>query len=166
LTVLGGVGEVEGFDVFWEAARSVVGSLVGPESYPHHSVGEIGVAATLVAAAGWTVTGTQRMVGVRRCGREELWRWLWGSLPLRFEDGSFLEGAERAGWEHRIRDVFEPLAQRWATDGSEVSGQLSGSVGGKQFDVPSVAWMVSAIAPAHVPSAVTLRCEVAAPSDG
>jgi hypothetical protein len=146
LTVLGGVGEVEGFDVFWEAARSVVGSLVGPESYPHHSVGEVGALAAVTAAAGWQVTGTQRIVGVRRCAMDELWQWLWGSLPLRFEDGSFLEGVQRAALELRIRSVFEPLAERWAIADTEY------------YDVPSVAWMVSATAPAVVSAGVASRC--------
>ncbi len=154
LTVLGGVGEVEGFDVFWEAARSVVRSLAGPASYPHHSVGDEGLAAALLVSAGWNVTGAQRMVGIRRCAMDELWRWLWGSLPLRFDRGSYLEGEERVAQEPFIRAAFVPLAQRWAVAGTEF------------FDVPSVAWMVSAVAPATVPEAVVENCRKALAADG
>jgi hypothetical protein len=120
VTVLGPVGTVEGFDVFWESAASVNPDLVGPDHYPHHSLGEAERLAGLVTAAGWTIEWSGSTIGTRVCNSTELWGWLWRSLPLRRKDGTFLEGDLRSEWEDRIRMSFFQQAQRWIASDKQV----------------------------------------------
>ncbi len=122
VTVLGPVGTVEGFDVFWESAASVNPDLIGPDKYPHHSLGDIERFTALVTAAGWTIEWSASTVGVRVCDSTELWGWLWRSLPLRRKDGSFLEGDLRSEWEERIHERFFERAPRWIANDPQAKG--------------------------------------------
>ena len=111
--MLGPVGTVSGFDTFWSAARAVVPSLVDIDGYPHHSCGDRSAFVGIVSECGWHVDDVQPLISERRCGATELWRWLWGSLPLRFEDATHLEGTTRAEFEEEIRDEFFRRAEDW-----------------------------------------------------
>jgi hypothetical protein len=130
--VLGPAGTVEGFDRFWSAARRVVPTLAEPSAYPHHRLGDIAALRALVADAGWQVDDEREVVGRRTCTEGELWQWLWGSLSLRFSDGTHLEGEDRVRHHDPIRAEFFADAQRWRV--------------GASYVVPSLAYLVCATA--------------------
>ena len=134
--MLGPVSTVEGFDVFWEAAETVAG-LAPPSTYPHHRLGDPSMLAELATSCGWEVDRVEPIVSRRVCDGDELWRWLWGSLPLLRHDGSFVEGPDRAALESPIRREFCASAQRWRT-GPEPTAR---------YCVPSLALMLLLLIP-------------------
>ena len=145
LTVLGAAGTVCGFDTFWDAACSVSSELASPVDYPHHSLGDAASVAALVSDSGWVVDAVHDLRGSRRCDRLELWRWLWGSLPLRTNSGAYLEGPARLEIESQVRDEFFVRADAWP-----------GHHGPDEYVVESHATLVHATATTHAPC--TRRC--------
>jgi hypothetical protein len=135
MTVLGPVGTVEGFDSFWSAAQRVVPDLVGPDGYPHHRHGDETALRELVSSSGWHIEAVESIVGIRACGEAHLWQWLWGSLPLRFQGGTHLEGQARSAKEPAIREEFFSTVQGWKKSGND-----------EIYEVRSCALLVSAIA--------------------
>ncbi len=113
LTVLGPAGTVEGFDALWEAAFDVVPGLAPPAAYAHHRFGDVSELHRLVTTCEWEVADIVPITSVRTCTAEELWRWLWGSLPLRRVDGTFLTEEERTPIESRVRAAFFLVARRF-----------------------------------------------------
>lgn len=111
MTVLGAAGTVQGFDTFWTAAASVITGVADPAFYAHHRLGDPRRLATMIATAGWRVQDIHPIVSQRRCDADELWRWLWGSLPLLRTDGTFLEGCDRAEVEQQVRAAFFDRAE-------------------------------------------------------
>jgi hypothetical protein len=81
LTVLGPAGTVEGFDTLWQAAADVVPHLAGPERYVHHLFGDVTTLRPMMEACGWEISEIRPVTSVRHCTADDLWRWLWGSLP-------------------------------------------------------------------------------------
>ena len=113
LTVLGAAGTVEGFDTLWQAAADVLPQLAQPRHYVHHRLGDLDELVRLVAGCGWEISEISPITSVRNCSEEELWRWLWGSLPLRTVDGAFLSHDERHPVEAAVRSEFFAQAQRF-----------------------------------------------------
>lgn len=131
-TVLGAAGTVEGFDMFWESAASIVPGLAGPDAYPHHRLGDPARLRSLLEGCGWVVNDIVAVTSVRICHAEELWRWLWGALPLLRKDGTYVHGSERSAAESDIRTAFFDRAELVRT--------------GTTFTIRSLAHMVIAVA--------------------
>ena len=150
--MLGPAGTVEGFDTFWNAATVVVPDLAGPADYIHHRFGDVETLRAIVDACGWKVTEIRPLLSERYCTEDELWRWLWGSLPLRTTSGSFLAQAERVMHEAAIRREFFAAAERMRV--------------GNAFLVRSLANLVMATAvPSASPAATTQNNEHETPSE-
>ena len=79
--------------------------------------------------AGWRIDNVSPLISDRRCDETELWRWLWGSLPLRFEDMTYLEGSARAVFEDAIRTEFFKRAEAWRDGESYVVRSAATMVG-------------------------------------
>ena len=131
-TVLGAAGTVEGFDTFWESAASIVPRLAGPDAYPHHRLGNPARLRSLLEGCRWVVEDIVAVTSVRMCEAEELWRWLWGALPLLREDGTYVHGPERSAAETDIRTAFFDRAERMRS--------------GTTFTIRSLAHMAIAVA--------------------
>ena len=131
-TVLGAAGTVEGFDAFWESAASIVPGLAGPDAYPHHRLGDPARLRSLLQGCGWVVDDIVAVTSVRMCEAEELWRWLWGALPLLREDGTYVQGPERSAAEADIGTAFFERAE--------------GVRNGTMFTIRSLAHMAIAVA--------------------
>lgn len=86
--------------------------LAEPADYVHHRFGDVAELRSALTACGWQVSDVRAVTSVRRCTDEELWRWLWGSLPLRTADGAFLSPSERAEIEGTVREAFFVQAER------------------------------------------------------
>ena len=110
-TVLGAAGTVQGFDTFWAAAATVITGVADPACYAHHRLGDPRRLAAMLTTSGWSVHDIHPMISQRRCDADELWRWLWGSLPLLRTDGTFLEGCDRAEGEQQVRAAFFDRAE-------------------------------------------------------
>lgn len=95
----------------------------------------------MLTSCGWIVHDIQQIVSVRRCPAEELWRWLWGSLPLLRTGGTFVEGDERAELEPDVRKAFFVRADRFRD--------------GEAFTIRSLAHLAIAIASAAPTTANT-----------
>jgi hypothetical protein len=113
LTVLGAAGTVEGFDTLWQAAADSTPGLAPPHAYVHHRFADMEALQRSVTGCGWAISEVRPITSVRHCTEEELWRWLWGSLPLRTIDGSFLSPDEKHVIEDAVRHEFFAQAQRF-----------------------------------------------------
>ncbi len=132
---------MEGFDTFWQAAADVLPGLAQPDAYAHHRFGDIEDLRRSVAVCGWEVSAIRPIASARHCADDELWRWLWGSLPLRMVDGSFLSAEERQPIEEAVRLEFFAQAERFRV--------------GDRYVVRSLAHMVIASASPKLPTSKT-----------
>ena len=110
--MLGPAGTVEGFDTFWQAAATVAPHLCGPADYVHHRFGDVEALREVISRCRWDISELRPITSVRSCTDVELWRWLWGSLPLRTRDGAFVPQTERNQLEASIRHEFFEQAQQ------------------------------------------------------
>ena len=140
--MLGPVGTVEGFDALWSAAAAVVPGLVGPELYPHHSLSDVNRVRSLLLECSWDTTEVVDTVSIRMCEADELWRWLWLSLPLLRGDGTFLEGTDRDAVEGPVRQEFFERVQLCRD--------------ADRFCIRSLAYVVAATAVDRPPSAAAV----------
>lgn len=108
--------------------------LAPPQHYAHHRFGDVEELRRTVQACGWDVAEIRALTSLRSCDAEELWRWLWGSLPLRRVDGRFLSSDERQPIEEDVRRQFFAHAQLFRS--------------GERYNIRSLAHMVTATASA------------------
>jgi hypothetical protein len=119
ISTLGPIGSHRGFDAFWKAGQIVEPELAAPSAYPHHRLGadvgadlgaEVGAddsLHTLVEAAGWDDVHSRVISSARILSADELWVWLYGSLPLKTRNGQFLEGVDRDNIADALRIALE-----------------------------------------------------------
>lgn len=111
VSALGLSREVEAFERYWLSAADVIAGVAPPDSYVHHRFGEAGLLLGEVARAGWSDVAQSRIDTTVCVAPDSLWPWLWQALPIRREDGSYLEQLERVPHEDA---VYQRLLERCA----------------------------------------------------